>query len=68
MKLPTDFRASSPVSTPILHNYLTENLPSSVTVQDASLETIALLRVLYALNRHWASMYDVSIMYVQEID
>jgi hypothetical protein len=29
-------------------------------VSDASLETIALLRVLHAINRHWDSLYDES--------
>lgn len=57
-----DSRASSPAGQPALHSLLTDKLPASVTVQDASLETIALLRVLHALNRHWASMYDVSFL------
>ena len=56
-----DVRACSPVSQPILQNFLSEKLPSNVTVQDASIDTIALLRVINALNRHWASMYDVSV-------
>ncbi|CAL1542098.1 unnamed protein product [Lymnaea stagnalis] len=47
---------------PVLQNFLSDKLPPSVTVQDASLETIALLRVLHALNRHWSSMYDVSFL------
>ncbi|RUS90169.1 hypothetical protein EGW08_002048, partial [Elysia chlorotica] len=57
-----DLHSTSPVSQPVLHSLLTEKLPASVTVQDASLETIALMRVLHALNRHWASMYDVSFL------
>ncbi|KAK3801055.1 hypothetical protein RRG08_013451 [Elysia crispata] len=57
-----DPHTTSPVGQPVLHSLLTEKLPASVTVQDASLETIALLRVLHALNRHWASMYDVSFL------
>ncbi|GAB6020162.1 Ubiquitin-protein ligase [Chamberlinius hualienensis] len=40
--------------------YLTPNLPSTITVQDASLEVIALLRVLHALNRHWGCLYMLS--------
>ncbi|KAH9509428.1 Ubiquitin-protein ligase [Bulinus truncatus] len=57
-----DSRASSPVTQPVLHSFLLEKLPSSVTVQDASLDTIALLRVLHALNRHWSSIYDISFL------
>ncbi|XP_059173399.1 E3 ubiquitin-protein ligase TRIP12-like [Physella acuta] len=58
-------RASSPVSQPVLHSFLQDKLPPSVTVQDASLETIALLRVLHALNRHWSSIYDVPFLPAQ---
>lgn len=46
-------------SSPLLP-YLSATLPSSVTVQDASLEVIALLRVLHALNRYWGSLYQLS--------
>ncbi|XP_070173831.1 E3 ubiquitin-protein ligase TRIP12-like isoform X3 [Littorina saxatilis] len=49
-----------PITVPILTTYLTDRLPAFVTVTDASLDTIALLRVLHAINRHWASLYDVS--------
>lgn len=50
----------SPITVPILTTYLTDRLPAFVTVTDASLEVIALLRVLHALNRHWATLYDAS--------
>ncbi|CAG5128805.1 unnamed protein product, partial [Candidula unifasciata] len=56
-----DQRSGSPVIQPVLQNFLTDKLPN-VTVQDSSLETVALLRVLHALNRHWSSMYDVSFL------
>ncbi|XP_041350022.1 E3 ubiquitin-protein ligase TRIP12-like isoform X2 [Gigantopelta aegis] len=48
------------VIVPILASYLTEKLPAFVTIQDPSLDVISLLRVLYALNRYWATLYDVS--------
>uniref|UniRef100_A0A2C9JV53 E3 ubiquitin-protein ligase n=1 Tax=Biomphalaria glabrata TaxID=6526 RepID=A0A2C9JV53_BIOGL len=57
-----DSRASSPVTQPVLQSFLLDKLPATVTVQDASLETIALLRVLHALNRHWSSMFDISFL------
>lgn len=41
----------------VLDQYLTANLPASVTVSDPSLEVLALLRVLHALNRHYGSLY-----------
>ncbi|KAK7869881.1 hypothetical protein R5R35_006684 [Gryllus longicercus] len=37
--------------------FLTSSLPESVTIQDASLEVLCLLRVLHALNRYWGSLY-----------
>jgi len=37
--------------------FLTTSLPDSVTIQDASLPVLCLLRVLSALNRHWGSLY-----------
>lgn len=37
--------------------FLTSRLPDSVTVQDASLEVLCLLRVLHALNRYWGTLY-----------
>lgn len=41
----------------MLDQYLTSTLPASVTVSDPSLEVLALLRVLHALNRHYGSLY-----------
>ncbi|KAG7173482.1 E3 ubiquitin-protein ligase TRIP12-like [Homarus americanus] len=41
----------------VLDQYLTFNLPASVTVFDPSIEVLALLRVLHALNRHYGSLY-----------
>ncbi|RXG69698.1 E3 ubiquitin-protein ligase TRIP12 [Armadillidium vulgare] len=41
----------------VLENQLSSFLPASVTVRDPSVEVLALLRVLYALNRHYGSLY-----------
>ena len=49
-----------PVMVPALNAYLTDKLPAFVTVQDASLDVIALLRILHAFNRYWSTMYEVS--------
>ena len=49
-----------PVIVPALNVYLTDKLPAFVTVQDASLEVIALLRILHAFNRYWATVYEVT--------
>ena len=57
-----DSGSPCPITVPILTTYLTDRLPAFVTVTDASLDTIALLRVLHAINRHWASLYDVSML------
>ena len=57
-----DSGSPCPITVPILTTYLTDRLPAFVTVTDASLDTIALLRVLHAINRHWASLYDVSTL------
>ncbi|XP_062604886.1 E3 ubiquitin-protein ligase TRIP12-like [Saccostrea cucullata] len=48
-----------PVMVPALNAYLTDKLPAFVTVQDASLDIIALLRILHAFNRYWSTMYEV---------
>lgn len=40
-----------------MENQLSSYLPASVTVRDPSVEVLALLRVLYALNRHYGSLY-----------
>ncbi|XP_069194924.1 E3 ubiquitin-protein ligase TRIP12 isoform X3 [Procambarus clarkii] len=44
----------------VLDQYLTANLPASVTVSDPSIEVLALLRVLHALNRHYGSLYPTA--------
>ncbi|KAK3095400.1 hypothetical protein FSP39_014206 [Pinctada imbricata] len=48
-----------PVMVPALNAYLTDKLPAFVTVQDPSLDVIALLRILHAFNRYWSTMYEV---------
>lgn len=40
-----------------LSPFLTITLPESVSIQDASLEVLCLLRILNALNRHWNTLY-----------
>ncbi|XP_018399273.1 PREDICTED: E3 ubiquitin-protein ligase TRIP12 isoform X3 [Cyphomyrmex costatus] len=37
--------------------YLSPTLPSSVTIMDASLDGLCLLRLLHALNRHWGILF-----------
>jgi E3 ubiquitin-protein ligase TRIP12 len=37
--------------------YLLPKLPDLETVEDASIEVLALLRILNGLNRHWPSLY-----------
>ena len=37
--------------------FLSTQLPESVTIQDASLEVLCLLRILNALNRYWSTLY-----------
>lgn len=41
----------------LLCSFLTTTLPESVSIQDASLEVLCLLRILNALNRHWNILY-----------
>ena len=53
-------RVSSPSASAVLESFLTPTLPSSVKVDDASVEVLALLRVLHALNRHWATLYETN--------
>lgn len=53
-----------PVMVPALNAYLTDKLPAFVTVQDASLDVIALLRILHAFNRYWSTMYEVSPTFI----
>lgn len=37
--------------------FLTSKLPDIVNVQDASLDALCMLRIINALNRHWATLY-----------
>lgn len=37
--------------------YLSPTLPPSVTITDASLDGLCLLRLLHALNRHWGILF-----------
>ncbi|KAG8229177.1 hypothetical protein J437_LFUL009894 [Ladona fulva] len=46
-----------------LRNFLSSRLPDSVSIQDASLEVLCLLRILHALNRHWGSLYPSAVHY-----
>lgn len=48
-----------PMMVPVLNAYLTDKLPAFVTVTDASVDVIALLRILHAFNRYWSTMYEV---------
>jgi len=49
---------NGPVSA--LEEYLSPTLPASVTVKDASLQVLALLRVLHGINRYWATLYETN--------
>ncbi|KZC11246.1 putative E3 ubiquitin-protein ligase TRIP12 [Dufourea novaeangliae] len=40
-----------------LEPYLSPTLPPSVTITDASLDGLCLLRLLHALNRHWGGLF-----------
>ncbi|XP_050411436.2 E3 ubiquitin-protein ligase TRIP12 [Patella vulgata] len=44
----------------LLDTFLTEHLPSYITIEDTSLEVISLLRVTHALNKYWAAFYEIS--------
>ena len=49
-----------PVTSPVLDAYLIASLPAAgVTVQDPSMDVLALLRILHAFNRHSSCMYQV---------
>lgn len=37
--------------------FLVTQLPETVTIQDASLEVLCLMRILNALNQHWTTLY-----------
>lgn len=53
-----------PQVTSPLNSFLTTMLPADVvTVQDASLDALCMLRVVNTLNRHWTSLY--STIYAQ---
>ncbi|KAL4220729.1 Ubiquitin-protein ligase [Mactra antiquata] len=56
-----------PMIVPALNAYLTDKLPAFVTVQDPSLEVIALLRILHAFNRFWSTVYEVPSYYSKPI-
>lgn len=45
-----------PVVSPLMP-FLASKLPEVVTVQDASLDALCMLRIINALNRHWATLY-----------
>lgn len=40
-----------------LSAYLSPTLPPLVTISDASLDGLCLLRLLHALNRHWSVLF-----------
>lgn len=44
------------IISPLL-SFLVPKLPDIVTVDDASIDVLALLRILNALNRHWSCLY-----------
>lgn len=42
-----------------INSFLTNSLPKDVvTVQDASLDALCMLRIVHALNRHWETLYN----------
>lgn len=54
---------SIPVIQSPLSPFLVTNLPESVTIQDASLEVLCLLRILNALNTYWNTLYHPALEY-----
>lgn len=48
---------SAPPIASALVPFLMPKLPDLETVEDASIEVLALLRILNGLNRHWSSLY-----------
>lgn len=57
----TDGKVPTPTSP--VDEFLEARLPSSVTIQDASLEVINLLRLIHGLSRHWGWFYSLSQPY-----
>ncbi|CAG9769753.1 unnamed protein product [Ceutorhynchus assimilis] len=47
----------TPITQSPLSPYLTTQLPETVTIQDASLEVLCLLRILQAVNLYWGTLY-----------
>lgn len=46
-------------------NFLSNSLPKEiVTVQDASLDALCMLRIVHALNRHWETLYNGNYIHV----
>jgi len=48
--------AVPPIASPLVQ-FLVPKLPDLETVEDASIEVLALLRILNGLNRHWPSLF-----------
>lgn len=47
-----------------INNFLYNSLPKDVvTVQDASLDALCMLRIVHALNRHWDTLYNDNLMH-----
>ena len=57
----TEGKVPLPVSP--VDDFLTPCLPSSANITDSSADTIALLRVLNALNRFWGNFYSINRSY-----
>ena len=52
-----------PTTTSPVDEYLVSSLPASSGISDASADTVALLRVLDALNRYWGYFYGINRSY-----
>lgn len=49
-------------------NFLTDSLPKDiVTVQDASLDALCMLRIVNTLNRHWETLYNGNFVHTDII-
>lgn len=57
----------SPQLTSTIYSILNSPLPSSVTISDASLEVITLLRIVNELNRSWGWFYNLSYVHYPAI-